>query len=134
MNVDVTTFDSLSAEELQFVAAERVEYGAGIGPGVYDINSPKIPSVEEIHNRINKMLAVLETNILWVNPNCGLKTREYGEVKLALENMVTAAKKPRDNQDPVGGWLVTFKKTVDETFEKPVETFEKFQKMVSKYF
>ncbi|GKE78317.1 5-methyltetrahydropteroyltriglutamate--homocysteine methyltransferase, partial [Tanacetum coccineum] len=51
--------------------------------------------MEEIHDRVNKMLAVLETNILWVNPDCGLKTRKYHEVKPALENMVTAAKKLR---------------------------------------
>ncbi|KAG7960317.1 hypothetical protein I3843_10G117200 [Carya illinoinensis] len=56
------------------------------------IHSPRIPSTEEIADRINKMLAVLETNILWVNPDCGLKTRKYSEVKPALKNMVAAAK------------------------------------------
>ncbi|KAJ6365492.1 hypothetical protein OIU76_030296 [Salix suchowensis] len=63
-----------------------------IGPGVYDIHSPRIPSEEEIADRIEKMLAVLESNILWVNPDCGLKTRKYAEVKPALSNMVAAAK------------------------------------------
>ncbi|KAJ6379856.1 hypothetical protein OIU76_016503 [Salix suchowensis] len=74
------------------IYGDGVKYGAGIGPGVYDIHSPRIPSAEEIADRINKMLAVLETNILWVNPDCGLKTRKYSEVKPALKNMVDAAK------------------------------------------
>ncbi|KAI3823394.1 hypothetical protein L1987_04829 [Smallanthus sonchifolius] len=96
MDADVITIEnSRSDEKLLSVFREGVKYGAGIGPGVYDIHSPRIPSTEEIHDRINKMLAVLETNILWVNPDCGLKTRKYGEVKPALENMVAAAKKLR---------------------------------------
>ncbi|CAI9289677.1 hypothetical protein Lser_V15G28588 [Lactuca serriola] len=96
MDADVITIEnSRSDEKLLSVFREGVKYGAGIGPGVYDIHSPRIPSMEEIHDRINKMLAVLETNILWVNPDCGLKTRKYGEVKPALEAMVTAAKKLR---------------------------------------
>ncbi|XP_047307760.1 5-methyltetrahydropteroyltriglutamate--homocysteine methyltransferase-like [Impatiens glandulifera] len=93
MDADVITIEnSRSDEKLLSVFREGVKYGAGIGPGVYDIHSPRIPSSEEIADRINKMLQVLETNILWVNPDCGLKTRKYGEVKPALENMVSAAK------------------------------------------
>ncbi|KAL8517605.1 hypothetical protein ACS0TY_015744 [Phlomoides rotata] len=98
MDADVITIEnSRSDEKLLSVFREGVKYGAGIGPGVYDIHSPRIPSTEEIADRINKMLAVLETNILWVNPDCGLKTRKYGEVKPALENMVAAAKLLRTN-------------------------------------
>ncbi|RWW29561.1 hypothetical protein GW17_00005912 [Ensete ventricosum] len=93
MDADVITIEnSRSDEKLLSVFREGVKYGAGIGPGVYDIHSPRIPSTEEIADRINKMLAVLETNILWVNPDCGLKTRKYAEVKPALTNMVSAAK------------------------------------------
>ncbi len=93
MDADVITIEnSRSDEKLLSVFREGVKYGAGIGPGVYDIHSPRIPSTEEIADRINKMLAVLETNILWVNPDCGLKTRKYTEVKPALKNMVAAAK------------------------------------------
>ncbi|XP_047333516.1 5-methyltetrahydropteroyltriglutamate--homocysteine methyltransferase 1-like [Impatiens glandulifera] len=93
MDADVITIEnSRSDEKLLSVFREGVKYGAGIGPGVYDIHSPRIPSAEEIADRINKMLQVLETNILWVNPDCGLKTRKYPEVKPALENMVSAAK------------------------------------------
>ncbi|KAM0943579.1 putative 5-methyltetrahydropteroyltriglutamate--homocysteine S-methyltransferase [Dioscorea sansibarensis] len=93
MDADVITIEnSRSDEKLLSVFREGVKYGAGIGPGVYDIHSPRIPSTEEIADRINKMLAVLESNILWVNPDCGLKTRKYTEVKPALANMVAAAK------------------------------------------
>ncbi|KAM3693192.1 hypothetical protein ACJW31_08G147600 [Castanea mollissima] len=93
MDADVITIEnSRSDEKLLSVFRDGVKYGAGIGPGVYDIHSPRIPSTEEIADRINKMLAVLESNILWVNPDCGLKTRKYSEVKPALSNMVAAAK------------------------------------------
>ncbi|KAH0764520.1 hypothetical protein KY285_000391 [Solanum tuberosum] len=97
MDADVITIEnSRSDEKLLSVFREGVKYGAGIGPGVYDIHSPRIPSTEEIADRISKMLAVLDTNILWVNPDCGLKTRKYTEVKPALSNMVAAAKLLRD--------------------------------------
>ncbi|KAJ7960383.1 5-methyltetrahydropteroyltriglutamate--homocysteine methyltransferase [Quillaja saponaria] len=93
MDADVITIEnSRSDEKLLSVFREGVKYGAGIGPGVYDIHSPRIPPTEEIADRINKMLAVLESNILWVNPDCGLKTRKYTEVKPALTNVVAAAK------------------------------------------
>ncbi|KAI3696813.1 hypothetical protein L6452_29379 [Arctium lappa] len=96
MDADVITIEnSRSDEKLLSVFREGIKYGAGIGPGVYDIHSPRIPSMEEIAERINKTLAVLNRNILWVNPDCGLKTRKYAEVKPALSNMVTAAKKIR---------------------------------------
>ncbi|KAH7661583.1 Cobalamin-independent methionine synthase protein [Dioscorea alata] len=93
MDADVITLEnSRSDEKLLSVFREGVKYRAGIGPGVYDIHSPRIPSTEEIVDRINKMLAVLKADILWVNPDCGLKTRKYAEVKPALANMVSAAK------------------------------------------
>jgi len=96
MDADVITIEnSRSDEKLLSVFREGVKYGAGIGPGVYDIHSPRIPSTEEIADRVNKMLAVLESNVLWVNPDCGLKTRKYTEVKPALQNMVSAAKQIR---------------------------------------
>ncbi|KAG8371080.1 hypothetical protein BUALT_Bualt13G0049700 [Buddleja alternifolia] len=96
MDADVITIEnSRSDEKLLSVFREGVKYGAGIGPGVYDIHSPRIPSTEEIADRINKMLAVIESNVVWVNPDCGLKTRKYSEVKPALSNMVAAAKLAR---------------------------------------
>ncbi|GAU27948.1 hypothetical protein TSUD_146630 [Trifolium subterraneum] len=97
MDADVITIEnSRSDEKLLRVFRDGVKYGAGIGPGVYDIHSPRIPPTEEIADRVNKMLAVLEKNILWVNPDCGLKTRKYTEVNPALTNMVEATKQIRN--------------------------------------
>lgn len=96
MDADVITIEnSRSDEKLLRVFREGVKYSAGIGPGVYDIHSPRIPVTEEIADRIRKMLDVLESKVLWVNPDCGLKTRTYEEVEPALINMVEAAKKIR---------------------------------------
>jgi len=63
-----------------------------IGPGVYDIHSPRIPSEQEIKDRIEEMLQYLKPEQLWINPDCGLKTRQWKETKEALVNMVNAAK------------------------------------------
>jgi 5-methyltetrahydropteroyltriglutamate--homocysteine methyltransferase len=96
MDADVITIEnSRSDEKLLSVFREGVHYGAGIGPGVYDIHSPRIPPTEEMADRARKMLAVLESKVLWINPDCGLKTRKYGEVVPALTNMVNAAKQLR---------------------------------------
>ncbi|XP_022876886.1 5-methyltetrahydropteroyltriglutamate--homocysteine methyltransferase-like [Olea europaea var. sylvestris] len=96
MDTDVITIEnSHSDEKLLLVFHKGVKYGAEIDPGVYDIHLPRIPSTEEIADRINNMLAVLETNILWVNPDYGLKTRKYTEVKPARQNMVAVAKQLR---------------------------------------
>ena len=92
----VTIENSRCDDKLLSIFREGVKYGAGIGLGVYDIHSPRIPPNEEIADRINKMLAVLEKNILWVNPNYGLKTCKYTEVKPTLTNMVVATKITRN--------------------------------------
>src|SRR5690606_15601004 len=70
-------------------------YTRDIGPGVYDIHSPRIPSVEEIVGRIEASLRVLPATSIWVTPDCGLKTRAYEEVEPALVNMVRAARRVR---------------------------------------
>ncbi|XP_052175514.1 5-methyltetrahydropteroyltriglutamate--homocysteine methyltransferase-like isoform X3 [Diospyros lotus] len=96
MDADVITIENpRSHEKLLSVFHEGVKYGAGIGPGVFDIQRPGIPSTKEIADRINKMLLVLAPNKLWVNPGCSLETRKHTEVKPALQNMVAAAKQIR---------------------------------------
>ncbi|MDQ3044205.1 MAG: hypothetical protein M3R06_03500, partial [Chloroflexota bacterium] len=72
----------------------------GIGPGVYDIHSPRVPPVEEIAANLRATLAVLKPNQVWVNPDCGLKTRKPEESTAALENMVTAARQVRATVSP----------------------------------
>jgi 5-methyltetrahydropteroyltriglutamate--homocysteine methyltransferase len=70
---------------------QRVDYAQAVGPGVYDIHSPRVPPVGEMRALLEAALATLGPSRLWVNPDCGLKTRAYDEVVAALHNMVEAA-------------------------------------------
>ncbi|HEX8930108.1 MAG TPA: 5-methyltetrahydropteroyltriglutamate--homocysteine S-methyltransferase, partial [Actinomycetota bacterium] len=74
---------------------QRSEYAQGIGPGVYDIHSPRVPPVAELRDLLAEALATLGPDRLWANPDCGLKTRAYEEVVAALTNMVEAAAEVR---------------------------------------
>ena len=65
---------------------------------MYDINSPRVPGQQEIQDRISEMLQYLKPDQLWVNPDCGLKTRQWKETKEALSNMVAAAQHYRKQQ------------------------------------
>jgi len=95
MNADVISMEAArSRMELLDAFAGR-EYPNDIGPGVYDIHSPRVPSVEEMEALIRKAMAVFRPEQLWVNPDCGLKTRRWEEVRPALRNMVTAAQRVR---------------------------------------
>ena len=71
------------------------DYPNGIGPGVYDIHTPRVPSVAEFERLIHEALQVFRPEQLWVNPDCGLKTRRWEEVQAALKNMVLAARRVR---------------------------------------
>ena len=91
MDADVITFEA-SRSDLQILDALRENhFETEVGPGVYDIHSPRIPSVEEIVNTLNIMLTKIEKDKLWVNPDCGLKTRGITETDASLRNMVKAA-------------------------------------------
>ena len=70
-------------------------YPNEIGPGVYDIHSPRIPTVEAITHLLEKAMKVIPVARLWVNPDCGLKTRNWVETEAALANMMTATKQLR---------------------------------------
>ncbi|MCX5726870.1 MAG: 5-methyltetrahydropteroyltriglutamate--homocysteine S-methyltransferase, partial [Candidatus Saganbacteria bacterium] len=70
---------------------KKFKYKKGIGPGVYDIHSPAIPTVPEMVSLIKRSLKYLSKDQLWVNPDCGLKTRGYKETVPSLKNMVDAA-------------------------------------------
>ena len=76
-------------------ASARSRYPNEIGPGVYDIHSPRVPTVEEIVDLLERAARVLPVERLWVNPDCGLKTRGWAEVRAALTNMVEAARRAR---------------------------------------
>ncbi len=71
---------------------KEVGYKQEVGPGVYDIHSPRVPSVQEMVEQIKLLLEVLPKEQLWINPDCGLKTRKWEEVKPSLKNMVEAVK------------------------------------------
>ncbi|CAG8575787.1 14740_t:CDS:2 [Cetraspora pellucida] len=94
MDADVITIEN-SRSDLKFLGAESFTYPNEIGPGIYDIHSPRIPSQEEMEHRLKEMLKRLKRNSIWVNPDCGLKTRKWNEVDLALKNMTEVAKKFR---------------------------------------
>jgi len=96
MDADVISIETArSGNELLKIFAE-VGYRQEVGPGVYDIHSPRIPSVEEIVEQIRKLLEVLPKEQLWINPDCGLKTRKWEEVKPSLKNMVKAVQIVRE--------------------------------------
>src|SRR3954447_12810218 len=75
---------------------EDYHYHKGIGLGVYDIHSPRVPTSEELSQNIERALKVLDYRLFWVNPDCGLKTRGIEETIAALKVMVEAAKEKRD--------------------------------------
>lgn len=92
MDADVITFEA-SRSDLQILDSLRENhFETEVGPGVYDIHSPRVPSVEEIVNALHIMLTKFEKDKLWVNPDCGLKTRGTKETEASLRNMVEAAK------------------------------------------
>jgi 5-methyltetrahydropteroyltriglutamate--homocysteine methyltransferase len=72
-----------------------VEYPGDVGPGVYDIHSPRVPSVDEIEALLEQAEARIGRDRLWVNPDCGLKTRGWPETRESLANMVAAAQRRR---------------------------------------
>jgi len=96
MDADVISIETArSGNELLHIFKE-VGYKQEVGPGVYDIHSPRIPTVDEIVTQIRLLLEVLPKEQLWINPDCGLKTRKWDEVKPSLKNMVEAVKIVRD--------------------------------------
>ncbi len=92
MDADVISIETSRSQMELLEAFGTYDYPNEIGPGVYDIHSPRVPSVEEMVTLLEKARRVLNADQLWVNPDCGLKTRGWTEVKPALENMVKAAK------------------------------------------
>lgn len=90
MDADVITFEA-SRSDLQLLdTLNQNNFKTEVGPGVYDIHSPRVPSVEEIKTAIYKMLDKVDINKLWINPDCGLKTRGVPETVASLKNLVLA--------------------------------------------
>ncbi|MFH1710500.1 MAG: 5-methyltetrahydropteroyltriglutamate--homocysteine S-methyltransferase [bacterium] len=91
MDADVISIENSRSKGELLDVFKQYKYKKGIGPGVYDIHSPAIPTVPEMVSRINRSLKYLSKDQLWVNPDCGLKTRGYKETVPSLKNMVDAA-------------------------------------------
>ncbi len=96
MDADVITIESSRSDMALLDAFLNFEYPNEIGPGLYDIHSPNVPSLEQMLNLMRKAGERIPLERLWVNPDCGLKTRGWPEVEAALANLVTAARVLRE--------------------------------------
>jgi len=92
MDADVITIETSRSQMELLAAFADFKYPNEIGPGVYDIHSPRVPTVDEMVSLLEKASELLPAGNLWVNPDCGLKTRKWPETQVALINMVAAAK------------------------------------------
>lgn len=97
LDADVISIETARSGNKLLKVFKQVGYKNEVGPGVYDIHSPRIPSVEEITAQIKSLLEVLPKEQLWINPDCGLKTRKWEEVRESLKNIVIAVKNIREN-------------------------------------
>lgn len=95
MDADVITFEASRSDLLILDSLRENHFETEVGPGVYDIHSPRVPSVKEIVKAVRIMLQKIEKEKLWINPDCGLKTRGVAETDASLRNMVQAAKEIR---------------------------------------
>lgn len=92
MDADVITFEASRSDLVILDSLRENNFETEVGPGVYDIHSPRVPSVDEIVTVLKKMLTKIDRRKLWVNPDCGLKTRGVPETQASLKNMVEAAR------------------------------------------
>ncbi|MCA6975189.1 5-methyltetrahydropteroyltriglutamate--homocysteine S-methyltransferase [Pectobacterium carotovorum] len=98
LDADVITIETSRSDMELLESFEEFEYPNEIGPGVYDIHSPNVPSVEWMEDLLKKAAQRIPAERLWVNPDCGLKTRGWPETRQALANMVQAAQRLRETQ------------------------------------
>jgi 5-methyltetrahydropteroyltriglutamate--homocysteine methyltransferase len=102
MDADVISIETSRSQMELLNAFVSYRYPADIGPGIYDIHSPRVPTIKEMVALLTKARQVLAPEQLWVNPDCGLKTRGWPEVQRALENMVAAARLAREEMSGAG--------------------------------
>ncbi len=99
LGADVTSLEAARSHMEVLPELEEVGFSRQIGPGIYDIHSPRIPTEEELTTLLEEAVAAVPATRLWVNPDCGLKTRGYAEVEPSLRNMVAAAHRVRGAAD-----------------------------------
>ncbi|MFT4028396.1 MAG: 5-methyltetrahydropteroyltriglutamate--homocysteine S-methyltransferase [Protaetiibacter sp.] len=95
LDADVTSIEAARSRMEVVPELERSGFARGIGPGVYDIHSPRVPSAREVRELIGIALQAIPERQLWINPDCGLKTRGYAETVASLENILTATREVR---------------------------------------
>lgn len=95
LDADVTSIEAARSHMEVLDDLNAVGFANSIGPGVYDIHSPRVPSTDEIAKSLRAALKAIPMQRLWVNPDCGLKTRSVDEVSASLQNMVAAARQVR---------------------------------------
>ena len=95
LDADVTSIEAARSHMEILDDLNAIGFSNSVGPGVYDIHSPRIPSTEEMTTSLREALKAVPAERLWVNPDCGLKTRTTDEVTVSLRNMVAAAKQVR---------------------------------------
>jgi 5-methyltetrahydropteroyltriglutamate--homocysteine methyltransferase len=94
-DADVISIEASRSEMALLAAFSDFEYPNEIGPGIWDIHSPRVPQTSEMVELLKAAMKVVPAERLWVNPDCGLKTRRWEEVRPALANMVAAARELR---------------------------------------
>ena len=102
MDADVISIETSRSRMELLDAFVRFRYPNGIGPGVYDIHSPRVPTQQEMLDLLRKALQVLQPGQLWINPDCGLKTRGWPEVEAALRAMLACARQLREELATAG--------------------------------
>lgn len=97
LDADVTSLEAARSRMEVLGDLNAAGFARGVGPGVYDIHAPRVPDTDEVESLVRAALAAVPAGRLWVNPDCGLKTRGYAEVEDALRNMVAAAARVRES-------------------------------------
>ncbi|MEV6495081.1 5-methyltetrahydropteroyltriglutamate--homocysteine S-methyltransferase, partial [Actinoplanes sp. NPDC051633] len=91
LDADVTSLEASRSKMEVLGDLAAIGYGRGVGPGVWDIHSPRVPARDEVASALRRAVAAVPAQRVWVNPDCGLKTRGYAEVEASLRNLVAAA-------------------------------------------
>ena len=92
MDADVISIEAARSDFSLLDSLRESNFKLEIGPGIYDIHSPRVPAVKELEELINRILSKIGKDKIWINPDCGLKTRGEKETKQSLINMVQATK------------------------------------------
>jgi 5-methyltetrahydropteroyltriglutamate--homocysteine methyltransferase len=98
LDVDVISLEAARSGMAAIRVLTQSCYAGGVGPGIYDVHSPLVPSIDELAALLRYAVGALGADRVWANPDCGLKTRSYDEVVPALRHLVAAARRVRDEE------------------------------------